>query len=121
MRLHRLYPVDTVVVWVYLGWALVLALPGQTFIGPTFTVFARVASEVTWAAVFAALGLVRLAAALSGSPHWRLVGDLSSIAGLGFAGLIFFQGNPLSLGAQTCIAIVAGSVYAYWGRGAKWP
>ena len=96
------------------AWALVLALPGDSFAGPSFAAFHRLGmAETFWACSFGVTGGLRLAALyINGrsprTPYARMLGAFVGFLGWGQVGFLVYQGTMGALGVVSPDAAVYG-------------
>ena len=85
-------------------WALVLALPGDSLAGPSFSAFHRLGlTETFWSCAFGATGGVRLAALyINGrsprTPYARMLGAFFGFLSWGQVGFLVYEGTMQTLG-----------------------
>lgn len=86
------------------AWALVLALPGDSLAGPSFSAFHRLGlTETFWACAFGGMGGIRLAALyINGrsprTPYARMLGAFFGFLAWGQVAFLVYQGTMAVLG-----------------------
>ena len=86
-------------------WALVLAVPGDSLAGPSFSAFHRLGlTETVWACAFGVMGGLRLAALyINGrsprTPYARMLGAFFGFISWGQVGFLVYEGTMATLGA----------------------
>ena len=98
-------------------WALVLALPADTFaIGSSFRVLAALASEDTWAMMFWAIANVGVLGLSTSSATIRLVSVFALSTMHGVLALCFLLANPYTTAGGTYSIIALLGYYLSWRR-----
>ena len=99
-------------------WAVVLALPGDSLAGPSFSAFHRMEfTETAWACAFGGVGGLRLAALyINGrsprTPYARMVGAFFGFLSWGQVGFLVYQGTAATLGVVSPGVAVYGILAA---------
>ena len=99
-------------------WALVLAVPGDSLAGPSFSAFHRLGlTETVWACAFGATGGLRLAALyINGrsprTPYARMLGAFFGFISWGQVGFLVYEGTMATLGVVSPGVAVYGVLAA---------
>ncbi|RYC29282.1 hypothetical protein D3273_24825 [Lichenibacterium minor] len=99
-------------------WALVLAAPGDSLAGPSFSAFHRLGlTETVWSCAFGATGGLRLAALyINGrsprTPYARMLGAFFGFLSWGQVGFLVYDGTMQALGVVSPGVAVYGVLSA---------
>ena len=99
-------------------WALVLAVPGDSLAGPSFSAFHRLGlTETFWSCAFGATGGLRLAALyINGrsprTPYARMLGAFFGFLSWGQVGFLVYEGTMQTLGVVSPGVAVYGVLAA---------